>query len=148
MVAYINQKLGTDPREKVSAGIIVKAMLLNGLGFVSAPLYMLGQFFTGIATEHLLGAGIKPEHLNDDRLGAVLDQLHEQGLSEIFLGLSLSAAKIFGVAVQSAHLDSTSFHLHGQYKEDVLPETDPDGTVAEPSAIEITTDIRETTGQT
>ncbi|NEO01660.1 MAG: DUF4277 domain-containing protein [Moorea sp. SIO3I7] len=27
---------------------------------------------TGIATEHLLGEGIKPEHLNDDRLGRVV----------------------------------------------------------------------------
>ncbi|NJM76900.1 MAG: DUF4277 domain-containing protein, partial [Acaryochloridaceae cyanobacterium RU_4_10] len=62
VVEYINEKLGPDSREKVSAGIIVKAMLLNGLGFVSAPLYMFEQFFTGIATEHLLGEGVKPEH--------------------------------------------------------------------------------------
>jgi transposase len=138
IVGYINEKLGTDPREKVSAGIIVKAMLMNGLGFISAPLYMFEQFFTGIATEHLLGEGIKPEHLNDDRLGEVLDKLHEQGLSEIFLGISLSAVQIFGVAVKSAHLDSTSFHLHGKYEEDPLPHTDQDETVAEPTAIEIT----------
>jgi transposase len=44
IVSYINEKVGTDPREKVSAGIIVKAMLLNGLGFISAPLYMFEQF--------------------------------------------------------------------------------------------------------
>jgi len=138
MVAYINEKLGTDPREKVSAGIVVKAMLLNGLGFVSAPLYMFEQFFTGIATEHLLGVGIKPEHLNDDRLGEVLDKLYEQGLSEIFLGISLSAVKKFGVAVKSAHLDSTSFHLHGKYEAEVLCEPDQDRAVAEASAIEIT----------
>jgi transposase len=50
-------------------------MILNGLGFVSAPLYLFGQFFQGKATEQLLGAGIKPEHLNDDRLGNVLDEV-------------------------------------------------------------------------
>jgi transposase len=138
IVAYINEKLGTDPREKVSAGIIVKAMLLNGLGFISSPLYMFEQFFTGIATEHLLGTGIKPAHLNDDRLGEVLDQLHEQGLSEIFLGISLSAAQKFGVSVSAAHLDSTSFHLHGQYEAEALCEPDQDSAVAEPRAIEIT----------
>jgi transposase len=137
IVSYINEKLGTDPREKVSAGIIVKAMLLNGLGFISAPLYMFEQFFTGIATEHLLGEGIKPEHLNDDRLGEVLDKLYEQGLSAIFLGISLSATQKFGVAVESAHLDSTSFHLHGNYEEASLPQTGSDETVAEPTAIEI-----------
>jgi hypothetical protein len=35
----INRIIGRSSREKVSAGVIVKAMLLNGLGFVSAPLY-------------------------------------------------------------------------------------------------------------
>lgn len=43
-------------------------MILNGLGFVSAPLYLLEKFFIGKATEHLLGEGIHPEHLNNDRL--------------------------------------------------------------------------------
>ena len=76
IVEILNKRLGIDPREKVSTGVIVKAMLLNGLGFVSAPLYLFGQFFQGKATEQLLGVGIKPEHLNDDRLGNVLDEVH------------------------------------------------------------------------
>jgi transposase len=66
-------------------------MILNGLGFVSAPLYMFSKFFEGIATEHLLGTGIKAEHITDDRLGNVLDALQEKGLSEIFLSISLKA---------------------------------------------------------
>jgi transposase len=137
VVEYINQKLGTDPREKVSAGVIVKAMLLNGLGFVSAPLYLFEQFFTGIATEHLLGTGVKPEHLNDDRLGQVMDRLYEQGLSELFLGISLQAVHKFGVRIRSAHLDSTSFHVHGAYDEDPAASESP-STNPEPQAIEIT----------
>jgi hypothetical protein len=36
-VELLNKRLGIDPREKVSTGVVVKAMLLNGLGFVSAP---------------------------------------------------------------------------------------------------------------
>jgi transposase len=39
IVELVNERLGIDPREKVSTGVVVKAMLLNGLGFVSAPLY-------------------------------------------------------------------------------------------------------------
>lgn len=138
VVEYINEKLGTDPREKVSAGVIVKAMLLNGLGFVSAPLYMFEQFFTGIGTEHLLGEGVKPRHLNDDRLGDVLDLLYKQGLSEIFLGISLRAVQIFRVAVSTGHLDSTSFHLHGKYAQEIPGEAEQSEPIAEPSAIEIT----------
>ncbi len=57
----INEKLGKNSREKVSAGLIVKAMLINGLGFVSAPLYMFEKFYQGIAVEHLLGSGVKAE---------------------------------------------------------------------------------------
>jgi hypothetical protein len=40
LVEQIDLLLGQDKREKVSAGLVVKAMILNGLGFVSAPLYL------------------------------------------------------------------------------------------------------------
>lgn len=126
IVEIINQKLGIDPREKVSTGVIIKAMLLNGLGFVSAPLYLFGKFFQGKATEQLLGEGIKAEHLNDDRLGNVLDEVYAAGLSELFLEISLAAAAKFEVKRETAHLDSTSFHVDGAYES------------SEPGVIEIT----------
>jgi transposase len=126
IVKIINKRLGIDPREKVSTGVIVKAMILNGLGFLSAPLYLFGQFFQGKATEQLLGEGIKPEHLNDDRLGNVLDEVYEAGLSELFLEISLAAANKFEVKRETAHLDSTSFHVDGAYAS------------SEPGVIEIT----------
>jgi len=37
LVEQINQELGTHPQEIVSAGVALKAMILNGLGLVSAP---------------------------------------------------------------------------------------------------------------
>lgn len=85
LVEKINQLLGTHPQEIVSPGQAVKAMIINGLGLVSAPLYLFEKFFVGKATEHLLGEGISPEHLNDDRLGRVLDKLYSAGLTEVFL---------------------------------------------------------------
>jgi transposase len=96
-------KLGIHPNEKVSAGVVVKAMILNGLGFVSAPLYMFEKFFVGIPTEHLLGEGVKPEYLNDDRLGQVMDDIDEVGTSEVFLGIALQGVEIFQVEMQVAH---------------------------------------------
>lgn len=93
----LDERLGTDPREKISTGVAVKAMLLNGLGFVSAPLYLFEHFFKGKATEKLLGEGIKAENLNDDRLGKALDKLYEGGLSDIFVAISLQAVDKFGV---------------------------------------------------
>ena len=119
IVAQINQHLGEDPREQISPGVAVKAMILNGLGLVSAPLYLFEQFFVGKATEHLLGAGVQPEHLNDDRLGRVLDALYLGGLSQVFVAICLTAARKFGVERKSAHFDSTSLAVEGEY----LPES-------------------------
>ncbi len=72
IVEQVNQRLGEDAREQISPGVAVKAMILNGLGLVSAPLYLFKQFFVGKATEHLLGEGVLPEHLNDLSTGQKL----------------------------------------------------------------------------
>lgn len=93
-------------------------MIINGLGLVSAPLYLFSKFFEGKATRHLIGEGIKPEHLNDDRLGRVLDKLYLVGVSQIFAIIANAAANKFEVELQTAHLDSSSFHLHGEYEFD------------------------------
>jgi len=63
IVEIINGLLGSHPQEEVSAGHVVKALILNCLGFLTAPLYLFSQFFQGKATEHLIGPGVKPEHL-------------------------------------------------------------------------------------
>ena len=131
LVEQIDKRLGTHPQEIISPGQVVKAMILNGLGFVSAPLYLFEKFFVGKATEHLLGAGIRPEHLNDDRLGRILDKLAESGLTETFVTVALSAARQFGVKLDSLHLDSSSFHVDGEYLQTQEP-------IVEPGAIHIT----------
>ena len=51
----INQEIGIEEREIVTAGQVVKAIILNGLGFISKPLYLFPQFFQDKATEHLIG---------------------------------------------------------------------------------------------
>lgn len=73
------------------------------------------KFFIGKATEHLLGEGIRAEHLNDDRLGRILDKLYAFGLTELFVTVALSAARRFGVDLHSLHLDSSSLHVEGDY---------------------------------
>ena len=54
----INQKLGVDNREKITAGQVIKALILNGLGMVSHPLYLFSQFFEDKAIEKLLGISV------------------------------------------------------------------------------------------
>ena len=45
IVELINQKSGVDNREKITTGQVIKALILNGLGMVSRPLYLFSQFF-------------------------------------------------------------------------------------------------------
>ncbi|GAA6621637.1 hypothetical protein NUACC26_074570 [Scytonema sp. NUACC26] len=45
VVEIINDLLGQESDEKVSAGHVVKAMILNGLGFVAQPLEDVSQIF-------------------------------------------------------------------------------------------------------
>ena len=52
IVDIINQELGIEEQEIVNSGEIVKAIILNGLGFVSQPLYLFPKFFEDKATEH------------------------------------------------------------------------------------------------
>ncbi len=122
IVEIINRLLGTHPLEEVSAGNVVKALILNCLGFLTAPLYLFSQFFEGKATEHLIGPGVKPEQLNDSRIGRVLDQLFKAGLTPVFIEIALAVVKRFGVSTKRAHLDSSSFCVQGEYLNS-QPET-------------------------
>lgn len=125
-VDAVNEIVGVHSLERVSTGQVLKAMILNGLGFVAAPLYLFGQFFEGKATEHLIGEGVKPEHLNDDRLGRALDKFYSVGVTQVFTTLAMKAVEQFGVSIRSIHLDSSSFHVDGEY----LSESSSDSTAA------------------
>ena len=125
-----NECLETHPQQIVSPGKGVKAMILNGLGFVSAPLYLYEGFFLGKATSHLLGEGIAPAHLNDDYLGRLLDKIYAYGASEWFSLIAMDAYRAFGIETRRYHLDSRRFSVQGDY--------DPETAATEPDCIEIT----------
>lgn len=110
-------------RRGVTAGEAVKAMVLNGLGFVNQRLYLVPQFFESKPTERLVGPGILPEHLNDDTLGRALDALYRYGVTELFRDVAAHAAGKLQLRPRFAHLDATSFHLDGTYNsQEKAPE--------------------------
>jgi transposase len=115
IVETVNSRLGIDCREKISAGIIVKAILINGLGFVARPLYLFSQFFEDKGTEILLGEGVENDYINKDKIGRFMDKLYRYGLNKLFIEIVLSVVKKFKIGVKYSHLDATSFHLHGEY---------------------------------
>ncbi|MEG4633866.1 DUF4277 domain-containing protein [Microcoleus sp. AR_TQ3_B6] len=55
------------------------------------------------ATSHLIGKGILPKHLNDDRLGRALDKYYQTGITKIFTAIALKAAHKFQVKMNSIH---------------------------------------------
>jgi transposase len=102
--------------EHISAGQVVKAMILNALGFLSAPLYLFSEFFESKAVSHLLGEGVEAHHLNDDRLGRVLDELYAEGTTAFFMQVALQAVNRFEIDIQQRHLDATSMSVAGEYR--------------------------------
>src|SRR5216684_2210607 len=104
-----------DNRQQVSVGTATVAMILNGLGFSNRQLYLVSQFFANKPVEHLLGAGVTAELLNDDCLGRTLDWLYEHDLTKLFAGIASRARQVFGVKAEQIHVDTTSFAVSGEY---------------------------------
>ena len=124
LVELTNQEIEPHCLEHVSAGQVVKAMILNALGFLSAPLYLFSEFFESKAVSHLLGEGVEARHLNDDRLGRVLDQLYETGITPLFMKVALQAVQRFGINIEQRHLDSTSISVEGEYATATATKTE------------------------
>jgi transposase len=105
----------------VTAGHAVKAMVLNGLGFINQQLYLVPHFFQNKPISRLIAPGIQASHLNDDTLGRALDTLYAYGVTALYSLIAATAAKRLGLAPGFAHLDSTSFHVEGRYNSDEEP---------------------------
>jgi transposase len=106
----------------LTVGEAVKAMVLNGLGFINQALYLVPRFFQNKPTYRLISPRVAPEQLNDDALGRTLDTLYDYGVTELYSLIAATAAKRLGLAPRFAHLDSTSFHVDGRYNSDEEPD--------------------------
>ena len=119
----IDKATQQDPGMRiVTVGHAVKAMVLNGLGFVNQQLYLVPHFFHNKPLSRLIAPAIEANHLNDDTLGRALDTLYAYGVTELYSLIAATAAKRLGLAPTFAHLDSTSFHVDGRYNSDEAPD--------------------------
>jgi transposase len=115
----IDEHIAQDFEEReISVGQAVKAMVLNGFGFVQQRLYLTPKFFERVPTERLIGEGVRPEHLNQGVIGRALDDLHDYGVTELFRDLAAHSAEKLGLTSRFAHLDATSFSFEGEYGSD------------------------------
>jgi transposase len=110
IVAGVCQEIGLaawldaqDPgnRQQVSVGTATVALILNGLGFSNRQLYLVPQYFAHKPVEHLLGAGISAEMLNDDCLGRTLDWMYAHDPTKLFAGIASRARQIFGIKART-----------------------------------------------
>jgi transposase len=120
LIEIIDQQIGVVQR-KVSCGQAIQAMVLNALGFSSRALYLMPDYLRNKPIDLLIAPGLNADDFNDDTLGRSLDDLHEAGVTELFAKIASQALKVYGIRHQFVHLDSSSFHLHGEYEND-----DPD----------------------
>ncbi len=114
----IDSEIPFDTNKKgLSYGMLVKAMILNGLGYVNKQLYLTPRFFKDKPLETLFGTPIIcAEQINDDALGRTLDTIYDYGVSELYEKVSHKAVTLLGLTPSTVHLDSTSFHLDGAYR--------------------------------
>jgi len=112
--AFIAQDM---KQRNISIGQVLKAMVLNGLGFANQRLYLMPHFFDGKPVEHLLGEGVTASDLNDDVTGRMLDSIYEAGASESYRVIAKNALQELGLSCHMSHIDTTTFHTDGQYDQ-------------------------------
>jgi transposase len=124
LVAVVDEMLGVDKQEVLTDGQATLAMTINALGYTSRPLYISPQFFELTHVPFLLGKPnnssvleIKPEHLNEHKLGRTLDQIAAFGPDAFFLKVASTAFHRLGIKVPQLHLDTTIHQLYGQYED-------------------------------
>ena len=118
----IDQATQQNPETRdLTVGEAVKAMVLNGLGFINQTLYLVPRFFHHKPTSPLISLRVAPAQLNDDALGRALDTLYAYGVTELYRLIAATAAQRLGLCPRYLHLDSTSFHVDGRSNSDEAP---------------------------
>jgi transposase len=116
LVSYIDSCLEKESKDRVvSYGTLCKALILNGLGFTQRTLYLVPQFFEDKAVSHLLGFDIDSSQLNDTNMGRCLDAIWDYGCTNLYGNFASQACSVLGLNGKSCHLDSTDFHVEGNY---------------------------------
>jgi transposase len=121
LVETIDKEVGQTGR-KVSCGEATLAMVQNALGFSGRALYLMPDYLSNKPVDLLIRAGLTAEDFNDDTLGRCLDDLYARGVTEVFASVASKALSVYGIEHKFVHLDSSSFHLHGEYDVDAPGE--------------------------
>ena len=114
LVELIDAQVISDPKSRLSYGQVVLAMLINGLGFTTRPMYLSPQFFETKPVDLLIGPGICASDLNEYQFGKTLDAIYSYGCTQLFSTLSSTIFLQEGLGMRIGHYDTTSLSVHGQ----------------------------------
>jgi transposase len=108
---------------KVSHGERVAAMIMNGLGFIDSRLYLFPEFLDDKPLDRLFNRHVRAEWFNDDATGRCLDMISAYGTTKLFTELSLIIGQNRGLLGKSAHIDTTTLSLFGDFEQPTLHES-------------------------
>ena len=121
----LDRALPHNPETRsVTVGSAVKAMVLNGLGFVHQQRSLVPMVFQNKPTQRLIAPGLEAQPLHDATLGRALDMLYDYGVTALSSLIAATAAQRLGLAPTFAPLDSTSFHVDGRDNSAEDPEAE------------------------
>lgn len=115
LIQVIDQILGVDPQAKLTHGQAIAAMIVNGLGFTSKPLYLTPQFFATKPIDMLFGDKFQAEDFNRYRLARALDKIYQYGCEAFFSQVASSICQKIGLSTTFTSLDTTTFSVSGKY---------------------------------
>jgi len=120
LIALIDERLPSNKTSgiKITFGERVAAMIYNGLGFIDTRLYMFPEFLNKKPIARLFGREINPNWFNDDALGRCLDGIANYGVTKLYTELSLAIGIKKGLLGKSAHFDTSTLQLYGEYPTD------------------------------
>ena len=116
LIEIIDGALAMPSERKVSCGEAVQAMVLNALGLTGRALYLMPEYMSNKPVDLLIREGLVAADFNDDTLGRALDEVQQAGVTEVFAQVVSKAVEVFEVESEYAHLDTSSFSLHGAYE--------------------------------
>ncbi|WP_406067849.1 IS1634 family transposase [Micromonospora sp. NBC_01638] len=101
-----------DDRSELTHGQVIEALVANRLTSPE-PLVRVQDWAGGYAVEEVFG--VRPQQLNDDRVGRALDAIASQ-VDSIVGSVGAQAIEVFGIDVSRIHWDMTSFSVYGEYE--------------------------------
>ena len=102
-----------DDRSELTHGQVIEALVANRLTSPE-PLVRVQDWAAGYAVEEVFG--IRPQQLNDDRVGRALDAVAVR-VDSIAGSFGSAASAAVGIDVSRMHWDMTSISLHGAYEQ-------------------------------